>query len=223
MDEHPRGGGVQPPLPQPPPRPSPRKQLQILGPRPSPLKVRKDSHKINKSPTRPPQLLHQAAALPPPELLQPVIIFSVSPKIIHVEESKFMSTVQRLTGLSPRPGDGAGDVSPAARLASIEMTSPSERNRGGIEVSLSDDDIMSVLEGVELGQIPGILSPAPATLHPVPAELFSPPAESQQNLSFLQDLSPFWHNSPSSALFSTPIIFSPSPSAADLFNLFVEF
>ncbi|OWM73404.1 protein MKS1-like [Punica granatum] len=114
------GGGWRPP--QPPPRPSrsPRRELPLQGPRPSPLQVSKPFHKIKKPLPRPPQQLHQAAALPPPELMQPVIIYSVSPKVIHVEESKFMSTVQRLTGLSPGPGASSGAVSPAARLASIE-------------------------------------------------------------------------------------------------------
>lgn len=60
--------------------PSRRKELQ--GPRPAPLKVRKDSHKIRK------------AHVPP----QPVIIYTVSPKIIHAKPNDFMSLVQRLTG-----------------------------------------------------------------------------------------------------------------------------
>lgn len=129
-----------------------------------------------------------------------------------------MSIVQRLTGLSPAPGD----VSPAARLASIERISPTER--GATAIVDGDFDIMEMLEGVELGQIPGILSPAPAALPPVPSGMFSPSTETQ-HLSFMQDLSPFWQGSfysPSSnLLFSNPAIFSPSPSSyVDLFNLF---
>ncbi|KAK4781009.1 hypothetical protein SAY87_017115 [Trapa incisa] len=211
--------------PQHPPRLSPRKEL--VGPRPSPLQVSRESRKIKKPPPPPPRPsqdhLHHLVALPPPENMQPVIIYSVSPKVIHVEESNFMSTVQRLTGLSPGPAATAsGDVSPAARLASIERTSPTEGDRSGVSVSISDEDIMSILEELELGQIPGILSPAPATLPPLPAAFFSPAVEPQQSTSFLQDLSPFWH-SPSSALFSAPIIFSPHPSSVDLFNLLGEF
>ncbi|KAK4790273.1 hypothetical protein SAY86_017577 [Trapa natans] len=221
--ETPRGfsgvGGGRGRPPQPPPRLSPKKE--IVGPRPSPLQVSRESRKIKKPPQ---ENVHRALALPPPENMQPVIIYSVSPKVIHVEESNFMSTVQRLTGLSPGPAPAAaGDISPAARLASIERTSPTEGDRGGVGVSISDADIMSILEGLELGQIRGILSPAPATLEPLPAGLFSPVEGPQQNTSFLQDLSPFWHNSPSPAFLSAPIIFSPSPPSVDLFELLAEF
>ncbi|KAK2980359.1 hypothetical protein RJ640_014532 [Escallonia rubra] len=62
-------------------QPSPaRRELQ--GPRPAPLKVRKDSYKIKKPPI-PPQPSHPPLDPPPPpaELnRQPVIIYAVSPK-----------------------------------------------------------------------------------------------------------------------------------------------
>ncbi|XP_019152647.1 PREDICTED: protein MKS1-like [Ipomoea nil] len=67
---------------------SPRRELQ--GPRPTPLKVRKDSHKIRKPPAAP-----QHPKPPPPP---PVIIYTVSPKTIHAHPSEFMALVQRLTG-----------------------------------------------------------------------------------------------------------------------------
>ena len=118
---------------------------------------------------------------------QPVIIYSVSPKVIHATESNFMSIVQRLTG--PSAGEEtpsrSGDLSPAARLASIEKTSPPAKER-----VFSTDDTMGLLEGVEMGQFPGILSPAPATLPPISLDLFSPVID-PQTLSFLHELSPY--------------------------------
>ncbi|PSS21556.1 hypothetical protein CEY00_Acc10604 [Actinidia chinensis var. chinensis] len=95
-----------------------RRQLQ--GPRPPQLRVRKESHAIRK----PPQ------SLPP----QPVIIYAMSPKVIHNTVSDFISLVQRLAGSS-----SVGDVSPAARLASIERTSLTDREKDR-EVLISNDD-----------------------------------------------------------------------------------
>jgi MAP kinase substrate 1 len=53
---------------------------KLKGPRPTPLMVVADSHKIQKPAKK------------------PVIIYMVSPEIIHVEAGEFMSLVQRLTG-----------------------------------------------------------------------------------------------------------------------------
>ncbi|GFY80193.1 hypothetical protein Acr_01g0000020 [Actinidia rufa] len=197
----------------------PRRQLQ--GPRPPQLRVRKESHAIRKTP--------QAA--PPPLPPPPVIIYAVSPKVIHTTVSDFMSLVQRLTGSS-----SAGDVSPAARLASIERTSPTDRAKDReILISNDDDDDDDVIMGgivqVEgVRQIPGILSPAPATLPPISPGFFAPAQGSDPYaLSLLQDqylISPFLHGNmfmPSpSTLFSAPIV-SPSPSSFDLFNPFFDF
>ncbi|KAJ3691914.1 hypothetical protein LUZ60_012264 [Juncus effusus] len=58
---------------------------KLRGPRPAPLMVGSDSHKIQKSVKR------------------PVIIYMVSPEIIHVEAGEFMSLVQRLTGPDSPP------------------------------------------------------------------------------------------------------------------------
>ncbi|CAO2205428.1 unnamed protein product [Urochloa humidicola] len=61
---------------------------ELQGPRPAPLRVRrKDSHnKIRKPPP------------PPQQVREPVIIYTVSPKVVHAQPSEFMSVVQRLTG-----------------------------------------------------------------------------------------------------------------------------
>lgn len=205
-------------------RPSPRKELQ--GPRPTPLKVSKDSHKIRKPPVapqphHPPQpLLQPSAAV---NNRQPVVIYTVSPKVIHTTVNEFMNLVQRLTGPSPRPGStpaaGAGDVSPAARLALVERISPSERERDRQQrVANEAEDLMEIIEGTsfEMGQIPGILTPEPATLPPVSLPgLFSPAPD-----PFLNGNN-FFIPSPS-FLLSSPLI-SPSPSSYDLFNPFFDF
>ncbi|KAL4644044.1 hypothetical protein ACB092_02G134700 [Castanea dentata] len=223
---------------------TPKKEVQIQGPRPPPLRVSKDSHKIKKPPPHPPPKLplkpfqNPYQQQPQPQQPhQPVIIYSVSPKVIHASSaSDFMSIVQRLTGSSTSSSSasasysGSGDLSPAARLASIEKTSPSERDR---ERANSTNTTTAMLEEEEvevveiLGQAathPGILSPAPATLAPIPDGFFSPLIE-PQGYSLMHELSPLWHNafmaSPS-GLFSAPLV-SPSPSSMDLFNHFMDF
>ncbi|KAK4747647.1 hypothetical protein SAY87_014233 [Trapa incisa] len=239
----------------PPPGKSPRRELQ--GPRPPPLSVQKDSHKARKPPVaaRPPP----HASLPP---RQPVIIYTVSPKVIHTNPSEFMALVQRLTGPSPKNSTAAtssssgslpqannpfsypsGAVSPAARLASVEMAAKPQqgRKRPRMDDNLHGDiDISAILETIELksrvvegptATIPGILSPGPASLHPVPATFFSP-ASNPTPLNFLQDLSPavLYHNEnfnfsditgllQSPAAFVSPRIASPSPSL-DFSNFF---
>ncbi|KAM3200706.1 protein MKS1-like [Capsicum annuum] len=222
-------------------RPSPtRRELQ--GPRPTPLKVNKDSYKIKKPPVAPPphpppHVAVSTAAPPPSQNPQTVIIYAVSPKVYHTTVSDFMSVVQRLTGSSSESETstsaavaGDGNLSPAAKLATIEKastssTSPSSSaGAGGVpsifpSTSYGVVDSMDVLDilgnsTAEMCQIPGILSPAPATLPPVsPPGLFSPfPSD-----PFMLMLSP----SPST-LFSAPLI-SPSPSASDLFHPFFDF
>ncbi|KAI4369794.1 hypothetical protein MLD38_018198 [Melastoma candidum] len=185
---------------QEPPQPSPKKELQLQGPRPTPLRVSKDSHSIRKPPRHPPPNNHASPSkLPPPpdDPPQPVIIYSVSPKVIHVEESGFMSLVQRLTGLSPS-GPRAGDVSPAARFASIERASPKNRPILGLEEGMvggdrgttassttTDDGFDPTAAG--RGSMPGILSPAPSSLPVIPSGFFSPVTDSL-GVPLFQDL-----------------------------------
>ncbi|GMI67607.1 MAP kinase substrate 1 [Hibiscus trionum] len=182
---------------------TPKRQLQIQGPRPTPLKVSKDSHKIRKPPHPPP-----AAAAD--QHRQPVIIYAVSPKVIHAKESDFMSIVQRYTGLSSGNFSGDGDVSPAARLAATEKASPSPREK------IVDSGIMGV-GGMEEGLIrppTGILSPAPETLPAVSTGSFFTPASEARMMSAWHDWSPMIHGggflaSPS-ALLSGSLISSPN-------------
>ncbi|KAL3721505.1 hypothetical protein ACJRO7_033925 [Eucalyptus globulus] len=234
------GGGRQPPLPSPP-----KKELPLQGPRPAPLRVSKQSHAVQKPP-RPHQLPHPAASsswAPRPTHLpaaaavgagadrqKPTIIFDISPKVIHVEERNFRSIVQQLTGSSST--SSSGDVSPAARVAAIERTSPTGREKGfaaaaaaaataemgGPSAVAVDDELMCMLGDVQLAQSQGILTPAAPPA--ISAGFFSPATEPHM----LQDLSPFWpannsYNSPSASTWFTA--FSPSPTASvDLFNLF---
>ncbi|KAM0843420.1 hypothetical protein ACQ4PT_057715 [Festuca glaucescens] len=129
---------------------TPRRQLQLQGPRPPRLNVRPESHAIKK----PSGAQTQAQAhgrredkqqgQPPRE---PVIIYDASPKIIHTKPSEFMALVQRLTGPGSLSASNAqtqdcqmdedeqpmflppelllspsAAMSPAARLATIERS-----------------------------------------------------------------------------------------------------
>ncbi|KAG4179092.1 hypothetical protein ERO13_A10G083607v2 [Gossypium hirsutum] len=98
----------------------PKRQLQIQGPRPNPFRLSKDSHKVKKPPHPPPR-----AAVPPAvqHRREPVVIYAVSPKVIHAEQSDFMSVVQRYTGLSSESFSSGGAISPAARMAVTEKAS----------------------------------------------------------------------------------------------------
>lgn len=213
---------------------SPRSR-ELQGPRPPPLRVSKDSHKIRKPPV-PPRTGHSQPQTVPPR--QPVIIYAVSPKVIHTNPTEFMSLVQRLTGPSPKHSNAASSssaprvdnynpyfnsnevVSPAARYASLERAakSPEGKRTGGINVG----DDMAGLEGIEMGRvlertglIPGILSPGPASLQPIPATFFSPPHSGDPNpLSFFHDhLSPAFLYNHKSMNFSemNSLLQSPTP------------
>ncbi|KAA8537872.1 hypothetical protein F0562_027548 [Nyssa sinensis] len=175
---------------------SPRRELQ--GPRPTPLKVHKDSHKIRKPPVVP----QPSQPAPPAQHRPPVIIYTVSPKVIHTHPSEFMTLVQRLTGSSSTssssipssstfPNINSGAISPAARFATIEKTKSTEKKK-----PQSGDMGMFDIEGIEMsaevdrsGLFAGILSPAPASLHPIQASFFSPPSDPNPQ-SFFHDLSP---------------------------------
>ncbi|KAL5820748.1 hypothetical protein ACOSQ3_022630 [Xanthoceras sorbifolium] len=144
-----------------------KSQLQLQGPRPPPLSIHKDSHKIKKPP-KPPTDRHPRHQPQPQPQPQPIIIYAVSPKTIHATVADFMTTVQRLTGVSSDNFCSAGDVSPAARLASIEKVSPKEKGTTSTTTSIN-----IVEEETEVSRVPGILSPA--TLPPVIQEMYFSP------------------------------------------------
>ncbi|XVE84862.1 hypothetical protein DITRI_Ditri17bG0046500 [Diplodiscus trichospermus] len=77
----------------------PRRDLTMNGLRPSPLKISKGSHPIQKPSAG---VLSQAAAAHTKQQQRqgPVIIYTHSPKIIHTQAQDFMALVQKLTGFS---------------------------------------------------------------------------------------------------------------------------
>ncbi|TKY74139.1 MKS1 protein [Spatholobus suberectus] len=224
---------------------SPRRELQLQGPRPTPLRINKDSHKIKKPPLAP---------QPPPR--QPIIIYTVSPKVIHTTPGDFMNLVQRLTGSSssssnssssevlsnndPFNNDG-GVVSPAARYAVIEKAKAmSPMGKKQVIMGHGDNNIIGDVEGIEImghgvlersqNMFQGILSPGPASLSPIPSSFFSPPSSDPTMVSFLHDLSPMLH---SGRNFTEGAFLLPSPSSnfsfvsphtpsIDLFNYFLD-
>ncbi|XP_065012798.1 uncharacterized protein LOC135641367 [Musa acuminata AAA Group] len=108
-------------------------------PRLAPLKVRRDSYAIKKRPVVPPA---------PPQYRRPIIIYAVSPKVVHATPSDFMSVVQRLTGAAAASSSSSSDasvLSASARLAT--HASSSEMLMKG-EQDLSDD-----LLGVDGGMV----------------------------------------------------------------------
>ncbi|PIN10871.1 hypothetical protein CDL12_16520 [Handroanthus impetiginosus] len=212
---------------------SPRREHQLHGPRPSQLRVSKDSHKIRKPaleppPAAPPQTHHHPHGPPRP----PVIIYTVSPKIIHVNPNEFMSLVQRLTGPNTSCAsstvnnsaptsfqENGGSISPAARLASIEKTKSYPR----IQTEVFDQS-MEIIEGLEIGseiertgQFPGVLSPNPNNLPPlIPPNFFSAPSDSNP-LNFFPDLSPVLNCNRNFNQLENGFVIH-SPNTLDLFN-----
>ncbi|CAN0921530.1 Nuclear speckle RNA-binding protein B [Linum grandiflorum] len=207
---------------------SPRKELQ--GPRPPALKVRKDSHQIRKPPVAPrpnpnlnPIHHHQQFNQPP---RAPVIIYTVSPKVIHTNPDDFMTLVQRLTGSSTSSSSSAasssshpfsddGAPSPAARYAAIEKTK-SPRDKGNSMVQqqqqIGNFDLGDFfVEGVDMERfgIGGILSPGPALLPPVPPSFFSPQSTDPSSVGFFHDFSPGGLHSSRNFLDGTGLLPSP--------------
>ncbi|KAG2663173.1 hypothetical protein I3760_16G015300 [Carya illinoinensis] len=227
---------------------SPRRELQ--GPRPAPLRVHKDSHKIKKPPLAPPQ---QPSQPQPTQYRPPVIIYTVSPKVIHTSPRNFMNLVQRLTGRlqqssssssvadhhpssNPFNVNNSGAVSPAARYAAVEKAVKSpEGNKKQQSGEVGGMEGIEIAHGVEMvmGSFPGILSPGPASLPPISSNFFSPPSDPSPLSSFFHDLSPVLHGSknylegsfmPSPSTFVSPrMASSPITPSIDLFNNFFDF
>ncbi|GMJ04753.1 PIGMENT DEFECTIVE 337 [Hibiscus trionum] len=68
----------------------PRKEVMMNGVRPTPLKINKESHLIQKP----------SSSADQQKRAGPIIIYMHSPKIIHTQARDFMALVQSLTGLS---------------------------------------------------------------------------------------------------------------------------
>ncbi|XP_074580761.1 uncharacterized protein LOC141837217 [Curcuma longa] len=189
----------------------PSRRRKIKGPRPTPLDVRNDSRKITKK---------QVPA--PPR--RPVIIYTVSPKVIHVNRSEFMSLVQRLTGLaSPVPPPPSSSSPPlisqaAASLATFEKTASASSHPLTIGKQLAEvldqlgiDNAMRATTAAG-----GVLSHVPSCLQvPVSPEPFT---VAQHSVNPFSELSPALHGmavgtfgDKGSCFVGTPIL--PSPGA----------
>lgn len=92
----------------------PKRELQ--GQRPAPLKIAKDSHKIQK-----PLVAGNIAHRPPTIIAHrpPTIIYLQSPEVIHTETREFMTLVQRLTG-RVNAHDNNSSTSSSSSLISIQ-------------------------------------------------------------------------------------------------------
>ncbi|GAB2232098.1 hypothetical protein Drorol1_Dr00011120 [Drosera rotundifolia] len=188
--------------PQDLPSPSGTRKVELQGPRPTPLRVSKDSHKITKhKPPLHPKHHHQHHRQETVDAVvdnrQPVIIYAVSPKVIHADPSNFMSIVQRLTGNTTttttatttnyNDEDDTGDfsvaasrgeeipISPAARFAAIERAtiSPSSQRGRNHQTSHNDNGLMGLVgfdEQLQL-QLPVPVSAATGILSPAPGNL----------------------------------------------------
>ncbi|KAG0498521.1 hypothetical protein HPP92_002823 [Vanilla planifolia] len=153
-------------------RPSARRGIQLQGPRPTPS-VSKDSHKIKKPSSQP------DATKPPLQRRPPVIIYTVSPKIIHTKPNEFMSLVQRLTGWSS-PADSSGCDS---RRLNQNLNAEQKSKEG------EADELRRLVGG---GTLPGFLSSTSA--QPISPSFFSPTAAVDINqLNFFQELNPGLH------------------------------
>ncbi|KAL2318344.1 hypothetical protein Fmac_032220 [Flemingia macrophylla] len=211
-----------------PTRRSPNKrELQLQGPRPTPLRINKDSHKIKKPPVAPAPAQQQA----PPRL--PVIIYTVSPKVIHTTPSDFMSLVQRLTGSSSSSYSNQVATEPLTddkgRSGVIEMARTNQSIKQDPSENSGDVGGVEIMGQERPNMFHGILSPGPASLSPIPSNFFSPPSTDPNNMvSFFHDLSPVLHGNRN---FMEGAFFMPSPSnfaspyrmpSIDLFNIFSD-
>ncbi|KAG7943011.1 hypothetical protein I3843_15G017700 [Carya illinoinensis] len=169
---------------------------ELQGPRPSCLRINKESQKITK----------HSPAQPHSQPRKPVIIYTVSPKTIHVSPENFKTLVQRLTGL---PSSSSSSSSSTSNVD--QPSNPFNGNNNGTILSAALDqgkkqqeaggvDVggMAVILGVDLGvpmmgSFPGIPSPVPTTLPPIPPNLFSLPSDPMQLSNFFTDLSPVLH------------------------------
>lgn len=101
------------------------------GARPSPLKINKESHLIEKSSST---SSSSSSGKPPQQQRHPVIIYTQSPKVIRTQARDFMALVQKLTGLSRPDAPPSAAPPPPACSGSDDGTSSSvvtEENNGG--------------------------------------------------------------------------------------------
>ncbi|KAK9110437.1 hypothetical protein Sjap_018497 [Stephania japonica] len=244
---------------------SPTARRELQGPRPPRLKLHKDSRMIKKPPLPHHSQHHHQLQLQQQQqqqqlLLQreqiqrqPVVIYTVSPKIIHVKPSDFSAMVQRLTGssssnhsanedqtTSTTTSGGAIVLSPAARLATIERASPRDHNTTRSIHSPSIDE--TILDGfsdldclgdldemIMRGGFHGILSPQPSGLPPISPNFFSDLPD-PTSLTYFHDVNQTFHADANTSGTSSFIVRSPqgvalinSPSMGQFFDLLNQF
>ncbi|KAK1570226.1 hypothetical protein QYE76_019054 [Lolium multiflorum] len=188
------------------------RELQLQGPRPTPLRVHKDSHRIRK---------------PTAQVRQPVIIYTVSPKVVHAHPAEFMSVVQRLTGASSSssslpppppqqqppfpffPHQPSSSMLPpalpfpfhvqAAAAASAAVQQPQEgallqlqhspaARLAAIEQASAQPAARTGVHRGGLPPLPSILSPVPGSLPAIPPGFFSPPSGSAGGINLFGEL-----------------------------------
>ncbi|XLR01885.1 hypothetical protein S83_068083 [Arachis hypogaea] len=106
------------------------KKAVINDPRPSPLMINKDSHLIQK---------------PSSEQRKPIIIYTVSPKIIHTKAQDFMALVQRLTGMSSSNSNNEASENFGSSLSDVSNNSSGIKQQQMNETSSAlrrDNDII---------------------------------------------------------------------------------
>lgn len=114
----------------------------------------------------------------------PVIIYTLSPRVYHVEPNEFMQVVQRLTGRKGEVGqsssavfdNSSGAVSAAARFAATEYVDRLPKGKKDYKAMGDQADI-----GADIDEItdlfPGILSPPPSSLPAIPQDIFAQSSE----------------------------------------------
>ncbi|KAG6673987.1 hypothetical protein I3842_15G019900 [Carya illinoinensis] len=166
---------------------------ELQGPRPSCLRINKESQKITK----------HSPAQPHSQPRKPVIIYTVSPKTIHVSPENFKTLVQRLTGLPSSSSSSSSSTSnvdqPSNPFNSNNngtiLSAPLDQGKKQQEAGGVDVGGMAVILGVDrgvpmMGSFPRIPSPVPTTLPPIPPNFFSLPSDPTQLSNFFTDLSP---------------------------------
>ncbi|KAJ8774536.1 hypothetical protein K2173_016982 [Erythroxylum novogranatense] len=99
-------------------------------PRPSPLKIYKESHVIHKSSSSSnllaPVLAPVSGRAKQQQRSDPVIIYTHSPRVIHTKARDFMALVQKLTGNSPTNDDV--HITPPVQEQKRSVTSETSRS-----------------------------------------------------------------------------------------------
>ena len=109
------------------------KKVVINGPRPSSVRINKDSHLIRKpSSSSTSVVLHKQER-------DPIIIYTQSPKVIHTKPRDFMALVQRLTGMA----NSKVEV-PHATATIVQHHQPQLEASENFESSLSDGSNSSI-------------------------------------------------------------------------------